>query len=325
MSASPEVAEAVSALRAAGVLTAAEANRPGRVARGELVSVRAELRAALYLGVLLLVSGVGLFLKANVDRIGPSAIAGAVGLAAGSCLAWAWRKAAPPSWGEAASTHAAFDYILLLGALLAAADLAWVEAQTRLLGPAWPLHLLAVAIFYLVLAVRFDSRMLLSLALASFAAWRGLSLSVAHASLGAGDVARLRWEALATGALFAGVGIVTARAGRKAHFEDVWVNGGALLTFAGLLSGVFGSRLDWGVWLVALLAVAAAVAAAAYRWKRTLPFAQAVLAAYLGLLRAVFSGGTGGGGFEARFLLMAVLGGAALVTIFLAHRRMRIP
>ncbi len=104
--------------------------------------------------------------------------------------------------------------------------------------------------------------MLLSLSLASFAAWRGLALSVAHASLGPGDVERLRWEALATGALFAAVGIVTARAGKKAHFEDVWVNAGALLVFGGLLSGVFGSGLDWGVWLVALLAVAAAVAAA---------------------------------------------------------------
>jgi hypothetical protein len=322
MSASPEVAEAVVALRAAGVLTDGEGDRPGRVARGELVSVRAELRAALYLGVLLLVSGVGLFLKENVDRIGPSAIAGAVGLAAGSCLAGAWRKAAPASWGEAAPAHAAFDYVLLLGALLAAADLAWVEAQTRLLGPAWPLHLLVVALFYGALAYRFDSRMLLSLALASFAAWRGLALSVPHASLGEGDVARLRWEALATGALFAAVGIAAARAGKKAHFEDVWVNAGALLVFGGLLSGVFGSDLDWGVWLVALLAAAAAVAAAAYRWKRTLPFAQAVLAAYLGLMRAVFSGG--GGGFEARFLLMAMLGGAALATIFFAHRRMRI-
>ncbi len=79
------------------------------------------------------------------------------------------------------------------------------------------------------------------------------------------------------------------------------------------------------MWLVALLGVSAAVAAAAYRWKRTLPFAQAVLAAYLGSMRAVFSQGLGGGGFEARFLLMAMLGGAALATIFFAHRRMRIP
>jgi hypothetical protein len=286
------------------------------------VSVRAEIRAALYLGVLLLVSGVGLFLKENVDRIGPSAIAGAVGLAAGACLAWAWRRSAPPSWGETAPAHAAYDYVLLLGALLAGADLGWLEAQTRLLGPAWPLHLLALALFYGALAFRFDSRILLSLALASFAAWRGLSLSVAHASLGEGDVARLRWEALATGAFFAAAGIATARAGKKAHFEDVWVNGGVLLALAGLLAGAFG-RDDWPAWLGALLLVAAAIALAAYRWDRTLPFAQAVLAAYFGLLRGVFSGG--GSDLAGRLLLAAFLGCAALATIFLANRRMRVP
>jgi hypothetical protein len=77
------------------------------------------------------------------------------------------------------------------------------------------------------------------------------------------------------------------------------------------------------VWLVVLLAVSAAVAAAAYRWKRTLPFAQAVLAAYLGLMRAVFSGG--GGGFEARLLLAALLGAGALALVAGGHRRMKIP
>jgi hypothetical protein len=322
MRANTEVSEAVAALHAAGVLSDAEAVRPARAARGDLVSVRAELRAALYIGVLLLVSGAGILLKENVAKIGPSAIAGAVGLAAGICLAWAWRRAAPPSWGEAASTHPAFDYVLLLGALLAAADLAWIEAQTRLFGPSWPLHLLVVALFYAALAYRFDSRMLLSLALASFAAWRGVSLSLAHASLGAGDDARLRAEALATGTLFVAVGIAAARAGKKAHFEDVWVNAGVLLALVGLLSGVFAAP-GWPGWLAALLVVSAAVAAAAYRWKRTLPFAQAVLAAYLGLLRAVFSGV--GGDFAGRMLLAAVLGCAALATIFLVHRRMRIP
>ncbi len=129
-----------------------------RVARGELLSVRAEIRVALYLGVLLVVSGVGLLLKDNVERIGPSAVALAVALAAAACLAWAWRRSAPASWGEAASPHPAFDYVLLLGALLVAADLAWLEAQSRLLGPAWPLHLLVLALFYGALAFRFDSK-----------------------------------------------------------------------------------------------------------------------------------------------------------------------
>ncbi len=318
---SPEVAAAVERLRADGVLDEERAALFARVARRELVSVRAEIRAALYVGVLLLVSGAGLFLRENYERLGPVAIASAVGAAALACLAWAFRRAPAFSWGESASPHAAFDYVLLLGALLAAADLGYVEAQTRLLGPAWPWHLLAVAAFYGLLAYRFDSRMLLSLALTSFAAWRGLALSVARASLGPGDAARLRWEALATGVLFAGAGVLTARAGRKAHFEDVWVNGGVLLVLGGLLSGVFGGREAWPLWLLALLAASAAAAAGAWRGKRTLPFAQAVQAAYLGLLGGVFAGG--GGDVAGRLLLAAFLGVAALAAISRAHRGMR--
>src|SRR5512135_2043621 len=319
---STEVAAAVDRLRADGVLEERQAAPLSRAARGDLLSVRAEIRAALYVGVLLVVSGAGLLLKENAGRLGPSAVAGAVGLAAGACLAWAWRRSAPASWGPSVSPHPAFDYVLLLGALLAAADLAWMEAQSRLLGPAWPLHLLVLALFYGALAYRFDSRMLLSLALASFAAWRGVSLSLVHASLGAGDAARLRAEALATGALFAAAGILTARGGKKAHFEDVWVNAGVLLALAGFLSGVFAAP-GWPGWLLALLVASAAIAAAAYRWKRTLPFAQAVLAAYLCMMRAVFSGG--GSDFAGRMLLAALLGCAALGTIVLGHRRMRVP
>jgi len=302
-------------------LTASQAHLFSRVARRELVSVRLEIRAALYAGVLLLTGGIALFVKENHERIGPAAIGLAIGAIAAGCLAWAWRNAPPFTWGDALSTHAAFDYVLLLGALLAAADLAYVEAQTKVLGPAWPWHLLVVSAFYALLAVRFDSKMLLSLALASFAAWRGLALSLPRASLGPGDASRLRWEALATGALFVTIGIVSARQRKKAHFEDVWVNGGIFLVLGGHLSGVFGRTEAWPAWLLALLAVAAAIAVAAYLWKRTLPFAQAVLAAYLGLLRAVFS--DGGGDVAARMLLAAVLGCAALATVFLAHRRMR--
>jgi 4-hydroxybenzoate polyprenyltransferase len=110
------------------VLEELPANLFGRVARRELVSVRLEIRAALYAGVLLLTSGVGLFLKENHERIGPAAIGIAIGVGAAACLAWASRRSTPFTWGEAASAHPAFDYVLLLGALLFAADLAYLEA-----------------------------------------------------------------------------------------------------------------------------------------------------------------------------------------------------
>ncbi|HEX7616653.1 MAG TPA: hypothetical protein VF554_15425 [Thermoanaerobaculia bacterium] len=319
----PDVAAAVEYLREEGVLTASQAHLFARVARRELVSLRLEIRAALYAGVLLLTGGIALFVNENRDRIGPAAIGGAIGLVAAACLFWALRRSVPFTWQTAAATHAAFDYVLLLGALLVATDLAYLETQVRLLGPAWPWHLLVVAAFYLLLAYRFDSKMLLSLALASFAAWRGIAVSLTKTSLGAGDPMRLRIEALACGALFVVVGVTAARRRRKAHFEDVYVNAGLLLVFGGLLSGVFGGRGDrWGAWLLALLLVTVAVAAVAFRAKRTLPFALAVVTAYLGLLRPIFEIR----GSEALPLfLAAALAALALFFIVFARRRMRIP
>lgn len=320
----PDVAAAVERLGGEGVLGERAAALFGRVARRELVSVRQEIRATLYLGVLLLATGVGLFVKENHERIGPAAIGVAIGLGAAACLVWAVRRSAPFAWSETTSAHAGFDYVLLLGALLAATDLAYLETQFALLGPAWPWHLLVVAVCYGLLAYRFDSRMLLSLALASFAAWRGISVSIERTSLGSGDPARLRVEALFTGALFAVVGLVSARAEKKAHFEGVYVDAGLLLAFGGLLSGVFVKRGEgWEAWLLALLLVSSAVAFAAFRNARTVPFALAAVAIWLGLQRLVFEGA--GATPAGAFLVSAMTAAGALAGVIAAHRKMKIP
>lgn len=320
----PDVAAAVEHLREEGALTASQAHLFSRVARRKLVSVRLEIRAALYVGVLLLTGGIALFVKENHERVGPAAIGLAIFALAAGCLAWAWRNCPPFTWEDASSRHPGFDYVLLLGALLVATDLAYLEAQLKLLGGSWPWHFLVVAVFYSLLAYRFDSKMLLSLALASFAAWRGIAVSVGRTPLGSGDPARLRVEALACGALFVALGVAAARRQRKAHFEDVYVNAGLLLVFGGLLSGVFGDKGDrWGAWLLALLLVVAAVAAVGFRAKRTLPFALAVVAAWLGLQRLVFEGA--GSAPEGALLLSAMSAAAALILILSAHRKMRIP
>src|SRR5262245_63918396 len=57
----PDVVAGISRLRREGTLSTEQSALFSRVARRELVSVRVEIRALLYLGVLLLTSGVGIF------------------------------------------------------------------------------------------------------------------------------------------------------------------------------------------------------------------------------------------------------------------------
>jgi phosphate starvation-inducible membrane PsiE len=280
----PDAALAIPALVEDGVLPAEAAPRLLRVARGELVSVHAELRFLLYAGVLVLTGGVGLMIKENLDRIGPVVVAALLGLAAAAALAWTARTAPPFSWQEVASPNLAFDYILLLGILLAAADLAYCEAELGLLGAHRSWHLLIVAGLAGLAAFRFDSRVVFSLSLTSFAAWRGVSLAdAAGPGWTAGEA--WRWNAIACGVVFAGLGLGLARWRRKPHFEPVAVHLGCLLALGGVAAGL--ERPAWGA---ALLLAGAGLAAVAYRTRRFPLFAYGVVAAYLGLTRLLLAG-----------------------------------
>src|SRR5262245_10445493 len=88
----PDVAAAVDQLQAQGVLSSDVAGRLRPVARGELLSVRTELQALLYVGVLLIMAGVGLLVRENLDRLGPVVVAAALAIAAAVCLAYAFAK-----------------------------------------------------------------------------------------------------------------------------------------------------------------------------------------------------------------------------------------
>ncbi len=282
---SPDVAVAVEDLRRAGVLSAEAAAVVGPVARGERVSVRAELRALFYGGVLLVMAGVSWLVKENLDRLGPVAVAGGIGLAALLCLAWAFRVGPAFSLGEVASPNLAFDYVLLLGVLLVAAELAFVEAQFTALGASWPLHFLPVAALSVALAFRYDSRALFSLGLASIAAWRGVSVSLGAARMALPGAApeALRWNALACGVAFVLVGIALGRSDLKPHFEGVATHLGTFLLLGALLSGCGVDTPSELAYTLALLCVAAGLAVVAARARRFSLFVLGTLGAYVAL------------------------------------------
>jgi hypothetical protein len=318
----PDVVAAVARLRADNVLSGQQAAFFDRVARRLLVSVRFEIRTLLYIGVLLLTSGVGLLVKEHHREIGPLAIALAIGLAAAACLVWVGGKAAQFSWEEVPSPDVAFDYILLLGLLLFASDLAYIEVQFTLLGPNWAHHLLIVGAVYLAAAYLWDSRTVLGLALTTLAAWRGVSVSLASGWVWRSQPDELRENALVLGVVYVVAAALSVWLGRKAHFEAVYANAGLVLVLGALMSGALDDETAWAIWLAALLVVAGIVTWHGFRLDRSLYFAQGVVAAYIGLLRLLFQPFRHTGS-SIPFLLAALLGLGVLFGIFAAHRRMQ--
>jgi hypothetical protein len=277
----PDVERAVVDLRDRGILPSGRAAYFLRIHQGRLVSVRPELQLLLYGGVLVIASGIGLLVKENFDRIGPVAVAVALGAAVIGCFAWVARAAPPFDWGEVPSPNLAFDYVLLLGVLLGGSELAFLESQFAPLGPNWPWHLLLMAIFATAVAFRFDSRTVFSFALGSYAAWRGVSSGQVERVLWAGMPEAVRLNALGCGLVFVAVGALLARSGRKAHFGPVARHLGWLLFFAAALTGAEGRGARAFGFAALALAAGGALAWRSHRRGDFPFFAYGVLAAYL--------------------------------------------
>ena len=161
----PEIAAA----RDAGTFAAAEADRRMAIERREIVPVGRELRALAWCGVMLIVTGVGILVNKHFEEIGPLTIAVLIGAAAAACYAGAaWRWKSPPA------ATSVLDYVVLLGALLISADVAFIETQWHLLDGEWQRHLLLLAVVHAIAAYAFRSRAVLSLSIAAFAGWLGI-------------------------------------------------------------------------------------------------------------------------------------------------------
>lgn len=285
---SSEVAEAIPKMVERGVLAPETAAPLLRAARGELLSIRAELQAVLYSGVIAVVGGVSLLVKENLERIGPMTVAVAIGLAAAACLGWVLHRVLPFSWQRAESSDWSLDYLLLLGILLLGADLAYIEAKFTPLGTSWSYHLLLMSLVTGALGVRCDSRVSWSLALSTFAAWRGVAAAEVVGGIGDSSGDSLRWNLMLCGLLFIALGFGMRRFDRKRHFEPLTTFLGCLALLAGLGLFALDSLAAWIVWAIVFIAAAAGLAAVALPARRFGLFALGALGVYAGVSRLAF-------------------------------------
>lgn len=158
----------------------------------EVFSVRRELLFVLYAGVAILIAGVGVLIKANLNRIGPLALISGIFAVSALCYTLALRArnaGRERSLGE--------DYVLLLGALLFSTAVGYAEVKFHVFGTSWSWHLLWLALWHAASAYFFRSKLVLSVALTGFAGWLGV-----QAQLGALFEPRHRLLGLGPRALF---------------------------------------------------------------------------------------------------------------------------
>ena len=246
----------LAAWRAEGTITADQCAALTALVRKERFSVFFELNSLLYLGVLAFVGGLGWTIREHFADISDIAILVSLTAVFGASLFYCFTRD-PQSF--------AFEYVLYLGCLTFAVELAYIEFRFRLLNEHWDASLLGSSVLYFAFAYRFDNRFVLSLALSTLAGWFGIRLSAWNVLNGS-----LRTLMLLYGALVGASGVALHRARIKPHFLDPCLHIAANAVLIGLTSGAV-ERAASGVWLAALVGAACASIVAG-GWYARFPF-----------------------------------------------------
>ena len=143
----------------------------------KLFSIHWELRTILYLGILLLSSGIGILVYLNIDTIGHQAILAAIGVTCCACFYYANKHRLPYQNEQVLHSSPFFDYIVLLGCLLFSLFIGYFQYQYSPFGEHYGILVFIPTLVAFYLAYRFDHKGVLSLAITGLAATFGLSIT----------------------------------------------------------------------------------------------------------------------------------------------------
>jgi hypothetical protein len=141
------------------------------------MSVFWELRTILYLGVLLLTSGLGILIYLNIDTIGHQAILALILLSCAACFYYGYKNKKPYTNEEVKYESPFFDYIILLGSILFGIFVAYFQYQYSVFGTHYGLATLFPTAVFFFCAYFFDHKGILSLGISGLAAWAGFSMA----------------------------------------------------------------------------------------------------------------------------------------------------
>ena len=283
---------------------------------GKIFSFHRELRCFLYIGILLIVAGTGLTIRQYLANLGDIAIILSLTLCFTAAFFYCFIKAPPFATDEVASPHIAYDYVLFFGCAFFAMDIAYIETQFHILGDSWKSYLLISSALFLLLAYRFDNRLVLSMALSTLAAWFGFTLSDYRLSF----EKYYREYAILYGIVVLLPGYLFRRLDIKKHFFDIYLNFAIHFLCIALLSGIFEYKI-FSLYFPSLLLVCAALAFYSLKVRKFLYMLYAVVYGYIGISIVMIDHIFGQTFFMFTYFIVTSL--LVIGTIFIISRKFR--
>jgi len=244
-------------LHAEGLISESSVEKVKAVSANKLFSLHWELKTVLYLGVLLLSTGLGILVYKNIDTIGHQVILLFIAAVSAGCFYYCNKRKQPFSFNKVPAPDALSDYLLLLGCLTFVTFIAYIQFQYAIFGD----HLRLAGFIPLVVlffsAYYFDHLGVLSLAITNLAAWMGIVVTPLRI-LRENDFnsETLIYTGVTLGVLLIATGELSRYRNIKAHFRFTYSNIGAHVLFISVLAGMFHFEHQFFWWVLALGGIA---------------------------------------------------------------------
>ena len=221
----------------------------------KLFSLHYELRLLLYLGILLLSSGLGVVIYQNIDSLAHSVIVAAISLLVLISFTLAFWKRSAFSWLEVKNTNTLSDFSLLLACLSFLTLEGYLQYQYQFFGEKYGLVTFIPAVLFFFCAYFFDHRGVLSMAITALASWVGVSIAPFSAfSKNDFTTSQFILTAIALGLFLSAIALLSEYKNLKKHFAFSYLLMGSNLALIAALAGVFNSTIPYFyafvVWLI---------------------------------------------------------------------------
>ena len=205
-----------------------------------LFSVHWELKTLLYLGVLLLTTGLGLLIYENINTIGHQFVLLLIALICVGCFAYCFRVKLPFSTERVKSPNTAFDYVLLLACISFVTFVGYLQFEYKAFGLNYGLATLVPMLVLFFAAYYFDHLGILNMAIANLAIWMGVSVTPKQLLLNSDfDSETIIYTYLLLGIILVAEAYATQHFNFKKHFKFSYQHYGVHVTFIALLAGYF--------------------------------------------------------------------------------------
>jgi len=222
----------------------------------KLLSVHWELKIVLYLGVLLLTTGLGILVYENIDTIGHQAVLLFIALLSAGSYFYCYKKKLPFSPGKVESVDVFVDYLLLLSCICFVIFIGYWQYQYHIFGDKFGLATFIPMVVLFFSAYFFDHLGILCLAITNLAAWLGIVVTPTKI-LKENDFnsSTIIYTGLLLGVFLILMGIASRKRQIKSHFEFTYNNFGMHLVFISSLAGLFHFDNIYLLWFLLLAGI----------------------------------------------------------------------